>query len=61
MRKLIWCNVAWNTIFVLMGLSEMVGATAVHPALPGWAKWIWLCALAGGNLVIHALQLARVK
>jgi hypothetical protein len=60
-KNLILANMAWNTAFVVMGLSEMLGVTSVHEALPWWLKWIWLCALAGGNLVIHLLMLRRVQ
>lgn len=56
MKRLIAINVAWNAFFVLMGLSEMIGLTGIHEHLPPWGKWVWLIALAGGNLIIHALQ-----
>lgn len=59
MRKLVFANMAWNTAFVLQGLSEMLGITHVHEALPPEIKWIWLIALAGGNLVIHLMMLRR--
>lgn len=59
MRKLVFANMAWNTAFVLQGLSEMLGITNVHEALPPQIKWIWLIALAGGNLAIHLLMLRR--
>ena len=59
MRKLIIANMLWNTAFVVMGLSEMLGLTNVHEQLPWYLKWIWLCTLAGGNLVIHVLMLRR--
>jgi len=35
----------------------MVGITHIHEALPPEIKWIWLIALAGGNLVIHLMML----
>jgi hypothetical protein len=57
MRNLIIANMAWNTLFVLMALSEMLGVTSMHEALPWWLKWIWISALAAGNLFIHVLQL----
>jgi|1185.fasta_scaffold152904_2 hypothetical protein len=57
MRKLIFANMIFNTIFVLMALSEMLGVTGVHEGLPWWFKWWWICALAGGNLLIHVLML----
>jgi hypothetical protein len=58
-RKLIYANMAWNTAFVIQGLSEMLGVTDIHSALPPQIKWIWLIALAGGNLVIHLLMLRK--
>ncbi len=61
MRRLIFLNMAWNTAFVLMALSEMLGTTGVHETLPWWFKWWWICALAGGNLVIHLLMLRRTR
>lgn len=57
MRRLVIANMAWNVLFVLMALSEVTGLTAVHDALPWWLKWWWICALAGGNLAIHAAML----
>ena len=59
MYGLIWANVLWNALFVLMALSEMFGFSSVHGALPWWFKWWWLLALAGGNLVIHMLMFYR--
>lgn len=59
LRKLIFANMAWNTAFVIQGASEMLGVTSVHEALPPQMKWIWLIALAGGNLVIHLMMLRR--
>lgn len=59
MRKLIIANMIYNAAFVAMGLSEMLGITSVHPNLPASVKWIWLIALAGGNLGIHLLMLRR--
>ncbi len=59
MRKLIYANMLWNTAFVLQGLSEMAGLTSIHEALPPQIKWIWLIALAGGNLAIHLMMLRR--
>ncbi len=50
-----------NTVFVLMALSEMLGITGVHEALPWYVKWWWICALAGGNLFIHVLMLRKVE
>ncbi|MGB9368999.1 MAG: hypothetical protein WCE79_23585 [Xanthobacteraceae bacterium] len=61
MRKLIFANMILNTVFVLMALSEMLGITGVHEALPWYIKWWWICALAGGNLFIHTLMLKRLK
>lgn len=61
MRKLIYANMAWNTAFVLQGLSEMLGFTHVHEALPPQIKWIWLIALAGGNLAIHLMMLRKTS
>ncbi|MDB5600569.1 MAG: hypothetical protein JWN71_2613 [Xanthobacteraceae bacterium] len=61
MRNLILVNMAWNTLFVLMALSEILGITHVHEALPWWLKWIWIAGLAGGNLVIHLMQLRLVR
>lgn len=52
-KGLILTNAAWNTLFVLMALSEMTTLTSVHDSLPPSLKWWWLIALAGGNLVIH--------
>lgn len=54
MRQLIIANVIWNAVFVGMMLSELVGVTAMHGALPWYLKWVWGIALASGNLVIHA-------
>ena len=59
LRKLVFANMLWNTAFVVQGLSEMLGITHVHEALPPEIKWIWLIALAGGNLAIHLLMLRR--
>ncbi len=59
-RGLVWLNIFWNAIFVLMAASEMTGATAVHEALPWYLKWWWITTLAGGNLLIHCLMLARL-
>lgn len=59
MRSLIIANMAYNVLFVAMAASELVGLTAVHEALPWWAKWWWICALAGGNLAIHVAMLRR--
>jgi hypothetical protein len=60
MRNLILANMAWNTLFVLMAVSEVLGVTSVHDALPWYLKWIWITLLAGGNLVIHLMQLRLV-
>ena len=57
MTRLITINMAWNGLFIAMAASEILGLTAVHDGLPWWAKWWWISALAGGNLVIHVLQL----
>ncbi|WP_342360917.1 hypothetical protein [Terrarubrum flagellatum] len=59
MRKLIFANMGWNTLFVAQGFSEMLGITQVHESLPPQFKWIWLIGLAGGNLVIHLMMLRR--
>ena len=61
MRNLVYANMLWNTAFVVMALSEMLGVTAIHPWLPWYLKWWWICGLAGGNLVIHVLMLRRLK
>jgi hypothetical protein len=61
LRKLIFANMAWNTAFVVQGLSEMLGITDVHSTLPPQIKWIWLIALAGGNLVIHLMMLRKAE
>ena len=61
MKRLVWANILWNCLFVAMGVSEMTGITEIHPSLPPSFKWIWLCALAGGNLVIHLLQLRTLS
>jgi hypothetical protein len=60
-RGLVWLNICWNSLFVLMAASEISGATAVHGALPWYLKWWWITALAGGNLLIHVLMLARIR
>lgn len=60
MKNLIIANIAWNTLFIAMAGSEMIGITAIHESLPWWFKWWWICALAAGNLVIHILQLRQV-
>jgi len=60
MRNLILANMIWNTLFVAMAVSEVLGITSVHEALPWYLKWIWITLLAGGNLVIHLLQLRLV-
>jgi hypothetical protein len=60
MKNLIIANIAWNSLFIAMAASEMIGITAIHESLPWWFKWWWICALAGGNLVIHILQLRQV-
>jgi len=57
MTRLIIINMAWNGLFIAMAASEILGLTAVHDGLPWWGKWWWISALAGGNLVIHVLQL----
>lgn len=57
MRNLILANMIWNTLFVAMAVSEVLGITSVHEALPWYLKWIWITLLAGGNLVIHLMQL----
>jgi hypothetical protein len=59
MRRLIFGNMIYNTLFVLMALSEMTGLTEVHGALPWWLKWIWICTLAAGNLAFHVAMLRR--
>lgn len=59
MPQLIIINMLWNALFIAMALSEVIGATAIHDGLPWWAKWWWIAALAGGNLVIHIVQLRR--
>lgn len=61
MRNLVYANMILNTVFVLMALSEMLGVTAVHEALPWYLKWIWICTLAGGNLFIHLLMLRKLR
>jgi len=33
----------------------------VHETLPWWFKWWWICALVGGNLVIHLLMLRKTR
>lgn len=60
MKRLIVANMAWNTAFVLMALSEVTGFTAVHEALPWWFKWWWIVGLAGGNLAVHVAMLRRL-
>lgn len=57
MKNLILANMIWNTLFVAMAVSEVLGITSVHEALPWYLKWIWITLLAGGNLVIHLMQL----
>ncbi len=57
MRTSIIVNMAWNGFFILMAASEMLGLTQVHESLPWYFKWWWIVALAGGNLVIHVVQL----
>lgn len=59
MRGLILANMCWNALFIAMALSELLGVTAIHPVLPWYLKWWWVIALAGGNLVIHVLELRR--
>ena len=59
-RGLVWLNIFWNTLFVLMAASELTGVTSVHEALPWYFKWWWITALAGGNLLIHCLMLYRI-
>lgn len=61
MRRLILANVLWNALFIAMALSEVLGVTGVHDQLPWWLKWWWIMALAGGNLVIHVMQLKRAS
>jgi len=61
MRNLVYANMLWNTAFVIMALSEMLGITEVHPNLPWYLKWWWITALAGGNLFIHFLMLRRLR
>jgi hypothetical protein len=61
MRNLIIANMAWNALFIAMAASEMLGLTAIHENLPWWFKWWWIVALAGGNLVIHIMQLRRTR
>jgi hypothetical protein len=58
-RGLVWLNILWNCLFVLMAASEMTGLTSVHGTLPWYLKWWWICGLAGGNLVIHWLMLSH--
>ncbi len=60
-RGLVWLNIFWNLIFVLMAASEMTGVTGVHEQLPWYFKWWWICGLAGGNLLIHCLMLNRLS
>ena len=50
-----------NALAVMMALSEMLGVTSVHEMLPWYFKWWWICALAGGNLVIHLLMLKKTR
>jgi len=59
-KNLVIANMLWNTAFVAMALSEMLGITAIHEALPWYLKWWWITALAGGNLVIHIMMLRRL-
>jgi hypothetical protein len=44
MRRLVFGNMIYNALFVLMAPSEMTGLTEVHGALPWWLKWLDLCA-----------------
>lgn len=60
-RKLVYVNMLLNTAFVLMALSEMLGITSVHEALPWYLKWVWISALAAGNLAIHGTMLRRLN
>lgn len=60
MKRLIHLNMAWNALFILMGLSEMFGLTGMHEQLPSWGKWVWFIVLAGGNLVIHIAELRKI-
>jgi len=59
MKNLILLNMAWNGFFILMAASEMLVLTEVHEGLPWWFKWWWIMFLAGGNLVIHLIQLSK--
>ena len=61
MRNLVFANMIFNTAFILMAFSEMLGITAIHEMLPWYLKWWWICALAGGNLVIHLLMLRELR
>lgn len=48
--RLILINMGWNSIFILMMLSELVGMTHVH-------EWVWRVSLGIGNLVIDVVML----
>lgn len=61
MRTLIVINMAWNAFFILMAASEMLGLTEVHEGLPWYLKWWWIIALAGGNLIIHVMELSSLE
>lgn len=61
MRTLIIINMAWNSFFILMAVSEMLGLTVVHEGLPWYLKWWWIIALAAGNLVIHVVELVMLE
>ena len=61
MKYMIIANMLWNGMFIMMAASEMIGFTDVHGSLPWWFKWWWICALAGGNLFIHVIQLLMLR
>lgn len=61
MRRLVIGNMLWNAAFVAMAASEMIGVTSIHESLPWWFKWWWVCALAGGNLLIHVTMLRELR
>lgn len=61
MILLIYANMAWNGLFILMAASEMFGLTVIHEGLPWYFKWWWITVLAVGNLVIHIMELLVLK
>jgi len=60
MLGLVYLNMLWNLLFILMAISEMTGVTSVHGSLPWYLKWWWICGLAAGNLVIHLLMISKL-